>query len=84
MDFISSFEDDLRLYMVLELLPGDLFKMLITRGHIDEEGTVLDVILPLLEVLVYMHEQVGDECTQPSFDVQPIRVKKHDPKCELS
>ena len=55
---ISSFEDDSRFYLVLELLPGDLFKMLITRGQIDEEGTLLDVLVPLLEALVYIHDQV--------------------------
>ena len=58
---LSSFEDDHRYYMVLELLPGDLFKMLITRGQLDEEGTVLDVLVPLLEALVYIHDQVSDD-----------------------
>lgn len=52
---LSSFEDEGRVYMELELLPGDLFKTLITREKIDEEGTVLDVIAPLLESLIFIH-----------------------------
>ena len=61
---LSSFEDDERIYMEMELLPGDLFKTLIERGHLDEEGAVLDVLIPLMEALMYLHEQVRHA---PSF-----------------
>ena len=55
---LSSFEDEERVYMVLELLPGDLFKTLIERERLDEEGAVLDVLVPLLEALMHLHGQV--------------------------
>ena len=51
----TSFEDDKYMYMLLELLPGDLFSTLIDRGRLTEEGTVLDVIVPLLKAVSYLH-----------------------------
>ena len=54
---LTSFEDEERIYLVLELQPGDLFQTLITRGQLTEEGTVLDVLVPLLEALAYLHGQ---------------------------
>jgi len=55
---LSTFEDDNRVYMEMELLPGDLFKTLIERTCLDEEGAVLDVLIPLLEALDHLHGQV--------------------------
>ncbi len=55
----TSFEDEDRIYLVMDLLPEDLFNALMDRGQLTEEGTVLDVIVPLLEALSYMHDQVG-------------------------
>ena len=55
----SWWEDDERVYMVLDLQPGDLFRTLITRGQLTEEGTVLDVLVPLLDALIYMHKRVS-------------------------
>ena len=57
MKLLTSFEDEERIYLVLELQPGDLFQTLITRGQLTEEGTVLDVLVPLLEALAYLHGQ---------------------------
>ena len=54
----SWWEDEDRVYMVLELQPGDLSRTLITRGQLTEEGTVLDVLVPLLDALIYLHKRV--------------------------
>ena len=59
---LSTFEDDNRVYMEMELLPGDLFKTLIERTCLDEEGAVLDVLIPLLEALDHLHGQVRRSC----------------------
>lgn len=56
--FRSSFEDKSRVYMVLELIPEDLFTTLVTRERLDEEGAVLDVLVPSLEALTHLHDLV--------------------------
>ncbi len=61
----ASFEDADAIYLVLDLLTRDLFAALRERGHLSEEGTVLDVLAPLLNALTFLHEQVssGGEST---------------------
>ena len=54
----TSFEDDEKIYLVMDKQPRDLFETLRERGRLDEEEVVMDVILPLLQALEYLHNQV--------------------------
>ena len=55
----TSFEDDDKIYLVMDKQPRDLFETLRERGRLDEEEVVMDVILPLLQALEYLHNQVS-------------------------